>query len=65
VNVVVVQHEPESALFVHHFLGAGSQAGQVAAHRLVVLMEEDVAANEMWQETGDGQTDGLQFLLSV
>jgi hypothetical protein len=26
-------------------------------------VEEDVAANEMWQEVEDGQTDGLHFLL--
>jgi hypothetical protein len=29
---------------------------------MVVFVEEDVAANEMWQETEDGQADGLQFL---
>jgi hypothetical protein len=29
---------------------------------MVVFVEEDVAASEMWQETEDGQTDGLQFL---
>jgi hypothetical protein len=27
------------------------------------IVEEDVAAGEMWQEGEDGQTDGLQFLL--
>jgi hypothetical protein len=27
-------------------------------------VEEDVAANEMWQEVEDGHTDGLQFLTS-
>jgi hypothetical protein len=27
-------------------------------------VEEDVAANEMWQEVEDGETDGLQFLPS-
>jgi hypothetical protein len=31
---------------------------------LVVIVEEDVAASEMWQEVEDGQTDGLQFLPS-
>jgi hypothetical protein len=30
---------------------------------LVVFVEEDVAANEMWQKTEDGQADGLKFLL--
>jgi hypothetical protein len=30
---------------------------------MVVVVEEDVAANEMWQKIEDGQTDGLQFLL--
>jgi hypothetical protein len=29
---------------------------------MVVFVEEDVAANELWQEIEDGQTDGLQFL---
>jgi hypothetical protein len=29
---------------------------------MVVFVEEDVAAIEMWQEVEDGQTDGLQFL---
>jgi hypothetical protein len=29
---------------------------------LVVFVEEDVAANYMWQEAEDGQTDGLQLL---
>jgi hypothetical protein len=28
---------------------------------VVVFVEEDVAASEMWQEAEDGQTDGLQF----
>jgi hypothetical protein len=32
------------------------------AHCLVVFVEEDVAASEMWQEDDDGETDGLQFL---
>jgi hypothetical protein len=31
---------------------------------LVVFVEEDVAASEMWQEDEDGQADGLHFLLS-
>jgi hypothetical protein len=30
---------------------------------MVVFVEEDVAASEMWQETEDGQVDGLKFLL--
>jgi hypothetical protein len=30
---------------------------------MVVSVEEDVTAREMWQETDDGQTDGFQFLL--
>jgi hypothetical protein len=30
--------------------------------RLVVFVEEDVAACQVWQEAEDGQTDGLQFL---
>jgi hypothetical protein len=33
------------------------------AYCLVVFVEEAVAANEMWQEAEDGQTDGFQFLL--
>jgi hypothetical protein len=32
------------------------------ADGLVVFLEEDVAASEMWQEVEDGHTDGLQFL---
>jgi hypothetical protein len=30
---------------------------------MVVFVEEDVAANDMWQEAEDGQTDSLPFLL--
>jgi hypothetical protein len=41
---------------------AGSQLGHDVAHGTVVFVEEDVAASEMWQETADGETDGLQFL---
>jgi hypothetical protein len=29
---------------------------------MVAFVEEDVAANELWEETENGQTDGLQFL---
>jgi hypothetical protein len=29
------------------------------ADYVVVFVEEDVAASEMWQEAKDGQTDGL------
>jgi hypothetical protein len=36
-------------------------AGHDIAYRQAVIVEEDVAANEMWQETEDGQTDGLHF----
>jgi hypothetical protein len=32
------------------------------ANCLVVFVEEDVAASEMWQEVEDGHTGGLQFL---
>jgi hypothetical protein len=29
---------------------------------MVVFVEEDVAASEMWQEAEAGQTDGFHFL---
>jgi hypothetical protein len=29
---------------------------------MFVLVKEDVAASEMWQETEDGQMDGFRFL---
>jgi redox-regulated HSP33 family molecular chaperone len=32
------------------------------ADHLVVFVEEDVAASQVWQEAEDGQTDGFQFL---
>jgi hypothetical protein len=31
---------------------------------MVVFVEEDIAASEMWQKAEDGQTDGLHFLPS-
>jgi hypothetical protein len=30
---------------------------------MVVFVEEDVAASEMWQKTEDGKAEGLRFLL--
>jgi hypothetical protein len=29
---------------------------------MVVFVEEDVAAREIWRATKDGQTDGFEFL---
>jgi hypothetical protein len=35
------------------------------ADRLIVFVEEDVAASQVWQEAEDGQTDGLRFLPGI
>jgi hypothetical protein len=40
----------------------GSKAIHDVADCLVVFVEEDVAASEMWQEVEDGHTECLQFL---
>jgi hypothetical protein len=61
-NVVCVQQVREAAYFGHHFWGAGRKAGHNVADCVVVFVEEDVAAIEMWQEAWDGQTNGLEFL---
>jgi hypothetical protein len=61
-NVVAAQHVLEPAEFVHHFRGAGSHAREDVADHMVVFVEEDVAAIEIWQETEVGQADGLPFL---